>query len=179
MIPGDLLMQLLAGGNASGNEALPGCWSPRRKAGSRVRMKISASSCVSTTGTFPICAQSLAGSEGQSWVASLSLGILWSPADPLASLCPPLGACALLLSSWGQAPLHGCREWGVDLATGQLPDATPCTQTCKSLDFSLFPYFWYQISEKLCEHIREIQLVKQEQKDFAPQNLKKDWNSLE
>jgi len=30
---------------------------------------------VSTTGTFPICAQSLAGSEeGQRWAASLSVG---------------------------------------------------------------------------------------------------------
>lgn len=40
----------------------------------RVRMKIPASSSVSTTGTFPIYAPSLAGSEGQWWAASLSLG---------------------------------------------------------------------------------------------------------
>lgn len=104
---------------------------------------------MSTTGTFPICAQSLAGSEeGQWWAASLSAGL---PTLLQTLQYPPALSRGLVLGLWAagcmeQPPLHG---WSGErtLRRGSFPLQTPVhtdLQISGLLLFSSFPVssFW-------------------------------------
>lgn len=96
---------------------------------------------MSTTGTFPICARSLAGSEeGQRWAASLSAG----SCSLLQTLQhPPALSRGLVLGSWaggcmGQPPLHGwCGER--TLCHGNLPFQPPARADLQISGLLSFP----------------------------------------
>lgn len=102
-------------------------------------------------------------------------GIPQPPADPAASPCPLLRACAPLVGSWvSGATSTSWLGWGADLAPGDPPVAKPpCTQTCRSRGFSLFPPSWYRASEKLVVNIlRKFSSANRNRRALPPKHLK-------
>ena len=131
---------------------------------------------MSTTGIFPVCARSLAGSEEeQQWAPSLSAGShgLLQTLQHAPALSRGLVLGSRAAGCMEQPPPHG---WGGErtLHQGSLLLQTPVHTDLQISGLLLSSSFLVSsLWETDCEHFKEIQLGKQEQKGFAPQTLKK------